>query len=292
MAYPVIRFRGAITMKIFAFILLMTSAAFAQSTPTANPVQQNGSVSPSETRGITAPVAPIGPQSCEQMYPLQAVRSNETGTTIVMAHISAQGTVSDAVATVSSSFDDLDTAALACVRQMTFRPAMWHGVNVGTPKMFFIRWDLAESTRPASLNLSVAPLPGWMPEFVASPGFVAAARTPAQQAGTFQTVSACACTYKGSLDAFIKNNLDTLQKSGTVLLGQKATTVCGGDTAWEVEYAQLTHIRGKPDLDLDAERVVVVHSGFAYIATYARPDGDPVKPDAVGWIHAFCMRVK
>ena len=125
-----------------------------------------------------------------------------------------------------------------------------------------------------SPSLSVAALPGWMPELIAQPGFIAAYRTPAQRAGSFQSVNACACAYKGPPDEFIGYEKVSLLNSGAVLLSQKSTTICGGEAAWRNRIPRTDAPPGsKPAIELHVEQVAAVKGGIAYVAVYARPSG-------------------
>ena len=111
---------------LFALVLLLPSAAFAQSPP---------------------PVAI--PHKCDVWYPPDLQHDGVEGTTVLSFRIKRSGSVSHVEVTQSSGNYELDEAALHCVRTWIYFPATRGGQPVEVDSTAKIIWQLPEAA-PAS----------------------------------------------------------------------------------------------------------------------------------------------
>jgi periplasmic protein TonB len=100
---------------------------------------------PKPAAGPSSPVlVPGAGLNCNKnFYPSIAVRLNQEGSTTVMIHVGADGSVSNVQVADSSGHDSLDEASVKCVTAgWHFKPAMENGVPVEGSKEVKITWRL------------------------------------------------------------------------------------------------------------------------------------------------------
>lgn len=99
---------------------------------------QNGSSQP-------PPQPPTGDggltHSCAGYYPPELLLAGISGVTTVLFTVSADGGVSNSAVYLSSGNATFDAAALACVRELKFSPAMQDGSPVTVQRSASIRWS-------------------------------------------------------------------------------------------------------------------------------------------------------
>ena len=89
------------------------------------------------------------PHSCAEQYPLEALNRHEEGVTTLGFNILTDGTV-DAVRVLSSSGSRrLDEAAVRCVSQWHYRPAIRNGQLAETAWKASVNWQLPGRSAPA-----------------------------------------------------------------------------------------------------------------------------------------------
>lgn len=82
------------------------------------------------------------PHTCAEQYPREALNRHQEGMTSLSFNILTDGTV-DAVTVVSSSGSrSLDEAAVHCVSQWHYRPALRNGQLAETPWKASVNWQL------------------------------------------------------------------------------------------------------------------------------------------------------
>jgi TonB family protein len=79
---------------------------------------------------------------CVQYYPPEAVAGHVQGITTLNFRITAQGTVAGPIVVNSSGSQALDDAALVCVREWEYRPAMLEGKAIEILWKAEVRWAL------------------------------------------------------------------------------------------------------------------------------------------------------
>ncbi|MGA7711476.1 MAG: TonB family protein [Rhizomicrobium sp.] len=122
------------------------------------------------------------PHSCQGLYPPDAVEEIREGDTTVGFTITAQGTVTDATVVKSSGHADLDTAALICVRNWQYRPAVANGEPVAVHWKVLLKWIAT----PPSSPLDAATRPLRRDVWNCLKGSPAVATLPAQFTALFQ----------------------------------------------------------------------------------------------------------
>jgi TonB family protein len=84
-----------------------------------------------------------GAKCATAFYPPAAIKAHAEGTTRIMVHVAADGSVSGVDVVRSSGNDDLDEAGRTCVMQAwRFRPALQDGKPIASTKEYEIRWML------------------------------------------------------------------------------------------------------------------------------------------------------
>lgn len=94
--------------------------------------------------GQTSDPATVGKaHSCAAAYPKDSVHNGEEGVTKLAFTVLSDGTVSDIKVAGSSGFARLDEAAVQCVADWHYRPAMKDGQIVDKPWRAKVTWKLA-----------------------------------------------------------------------------------------------------------------------------------------------------
>ena len=88
----------------------------------------DSNANPNQPVELSVPVAVFSPAP---QYPIEALRSGEEGTVLVLVTVDAAGLPSDLVIEKGSGSRALDHAALAALRRWRFQPALRQGVPVG-----------------------------------------------------------------------------------------------------------------------------------------------------------------
>lgn len=83
------------------------------------------------------------PNVCTSDYPPEAAAAGHEGTVRLAFTITDKGTVADPKVDVSSGYPELDAAALACVKDWRYRPAMQNGQPISVPWMAVVNWSLS-----------------------------------------------------------------------------------------------------------------------------------------------------
>lgn len=282
-------------MGTFALLMLASVASMSAQTPSVghDAIQSKQPPSPAAlTDGVTPPVG-IGEQVCLQFYPPIAIRLNQQGTTIVIVHVTPTGTVDDATVKATSGHDALDEASVRCVSKWTFRPATKDGAPVAAYKEFGIRWMLARGSGPPPPPVPFLPPgapAGWELEGQSYLTGDLASYKLSQAPITEQYLSAKAYWNFPDLRKFIAQIDTNLQSIKSIhVLGEVATTVCGGVPASEIEFSEPGLVAGDPNRVMDVEQVRAAKDGWGYVTTYIRPTDSPKRPDAEQWIHTFCQ---
>jgi len=99
---------------------------------------------PPKPTGVTAPALIAGGAKClTSYYPPIAVRLNQEGTTEIMVHVGADGSVTGVDIAGSSGHDSLDQASIKCaMNAWKFSPAMQNGQPVASTRPMRIKWQL------------------------------------------------------------------------------------------------------------------------------------------------------
>ena len=101
-------------------------------------------VAPPKPAGITAPVSYSKHDCGQRYYPPIAQRLNQEGTTRILLHIAADGTVTGADVVRSSGHDSLDEAAVKCAQgSWRYHPAMEQGQPVASSVQADVVWRLS-----------------------------------------------------------------------------------------------------------------------------------------------------
>ena len=95
------------------------------------------------------------PNVCTSDYPPEAAAAGHEGTVRLAFTITDKGTVADPKVDVSSGYPELDAAALACVKDWRYRPAMQNGKPISVPWMAVVNWSLS-TPEQAQLNQALA----------------------------------------------------------------------------------------------------------------------------------------
>jgi TonB family protein len=93
---------------------------------------------------VSQPPSLSKPENCRDDYPFFARIFGDEGTTEVSFHVLADGTVKDAAVSKSSGSERLDDAAVDCVSDWHYRPAIKDGQLVDTPMTVKVVWSLDE----------------------------------------------------------------------------------------------------------------------------------------------------
>lgn len=131
----------------FAICLLVWGASAAAQTPSpasAPPPHD----APGPLAGTTAPTATGAPHSCLQFYPPDAVRDAIQGQVTLAFTIKADGSVGDVMVAKSSGAQVLDDAAVACVAQFRYMPAMHEGQPIAVAWKLAVNWQTRDVTAP------------------------------------------------------------------------------------------------------------------------------------------------
>lgn len=278
----------------FALLALMMISAgalsFAQTrTAVAAATQSNrlADQPPSTGRVLTRPIV-IGDRNCT--YPPIARQLNQEGTTVVKVHVTATGAVADAVLKASSGHQALDTAAVACAKEWTFRPGTKNETPIEAYSEQSIQWSLTAVAASPVPFLPPGPPSGWEPESSPHPPEILVSYKLSGQATAEQYLSAAAYPKFSDLVDFVSRSDNNLQSIKTLnVLKEEPTTICGSDPASELEYSQFGLIAADRDRALDVEQVRTVKNGWAYVTTYIRPADSLKRADAEQWIHAWCQ---
>lgn len=91
---------------------------------------------------VSRPPALSKPENCRDSYPFFARVLHQEGTTELAFTVGADGTLSDVKVTKSSGSDRLDDAAVDCVSQWHYRPAIKDDQLVDAPMTVKVDWSL------------------------------------------------------------------------------------------------------------------------------------------------------
>ncbi|MDE2133547.1 MAG: energy transducer TonB [Alphaproteobacteria bacterium] len=91
---------------------------------------------------ISSPVSYGRPHTCQQNYPSISQRLGEEGTTQVAFTVTADGTVTNPTVAKSSGSERLDAAALNCVVDWHYHPAIEAGKPVAVGLRANVQWRL------------------------------------------------------------------------------------------------------------------------------------------------------
>jgi protein TonB len=91
---------------------------------------------------ISSPVSYGRPHQCQQNYPALSARLGEEGITSLKFTVNTDGHVSDVTISKSSGSERLDNAALGCVANWTYHPAIKEGQPVAIPYGANVKWQL------------------------------------------------------------------------------------------------------------------------------------------------------
>lgn len=89
------------------------------------------------------------PHSCVDQYPMEARKAGEQGATFLAFKILADGTVDNVTVTASSGSPALDEAAVKCVANWHYRPALKDGQIVDADWNTKVTWKLDEAEKAA-----------------------------------------------------------------------------------------------------------------------------------------------
>ena len=82
------------------------------------------------------------PNVCTSDYPPEAAAAGHEGTVLLAFTITDEGSVVDPKVDVSSGYPELDAAALACVTNWRYHPAMQNGKPISVPWKAEVRWSM------------------------------------------------------------------------------------------------------------------------------------------------------
>jgi len=106
----------------------------------------------------SSPPATVGkPHSCAQEYPADARDRHEQGVTALAFNILTDGTVDAIKVIASSGSQDLDDAAVKCVSEWHYRPAVKNGQLVEAPWNAKINWRLPKQEQAAQSETGPQP---------------------------------------------------------------------------------------------------------------------------------------
>jgi len=104
---------------------------------------------------FAAHAEPLRAHICTDDYPTEAVQAGHQGQIGLAFTITAEGTVQDPHILNSSGYPELDQAALACVQNWRYKPAIRNNVPVAVPWRASVSFGLnAPFEHPALLRLS------------------------------------------------------------------------------------------------------------------------------------------
>lgn len=280
-------------LPVLVSIILLSIAEPSLAQPVTNTASPQSTVpSQQQASSVLAPV-----HDCLQFYPAISVRLNQQGTVGLVVNVSPEGTVTNVRVVQSSGFDALDAASILCARQWKYRPAMQNGKPIAAQTQARVTYALGgRFAASAMINREqfwVPPPPpqGWSPDVSSEGqgGVIAAYEFSGPIPATDQFLSAGAYSGLSTLDDFITPHDGEFRSVATPgSLREQKITVCDGVPAWEAEYSRAGLIASNPDQVLTIRQVVAVTNGSAYVATYIRPAGAPVRSDADQWIHSYC----
>jgi len=101
---------------------------------------------------VSRPPTLSKPENCRDHYPFFARVLGQEGTTELALKVLADGTVSDVKVSKSSGSDRLDDAAVDCVSQWHYRPAIKDDQTVDAPMSVTVDWKLGEGDMPTSID--------------------------------------------------------------------------------------------------------------------------------------------
>ena len=94
---------------------------------------------------VSRPPALSKPETCSDDYPFLSRVLGQEGTTELSLKVLADGTVTDVKVTKSSDSDRLDDAAVDCVSQWHYRPAIKDDQTIDAPMTVKVDWKLGDS---------------------------------------------------------------------------------------------------------------------------------------------------
>ena len=103
---------------------------------------------------ISSPASIGTPHSCVQDYPPISQQLGEQGITLLAFIITENGNVANVTVANSSGSDRLDNAALSCVANWHYRPAMENGVPVAVSWKAQVRWALNHDVQPTPNDIN------------------------------------------------------------------------------------------------------------------------------------------
>ena len=95
---------------------------------------------------ISQPPSPSKPEDCHDDYPFLSRLFGDEGTTDLTLQVHADGTVDNVKVAHSSGSDRLDDAAVDCVAEWHYRPAIKDGALIDTPWTARVVWSLSGTT--------------------------------------------------------------------------------------------------------------------------------------------------
>ncbi|MGN6147822.1 MAG: TonB family protein [Rhizomicrobium sp.] len=101
---------------------------------------------------VSRPPALSKPQDCRDHYPFFARVLGQEGTTELAYTVLAAGTVCGVKVTKSSDSDRLDNAAVECVSQWHYRPAIKDDQTVDAPMTVKVDWKLDDGDADKSVD--------------------------------------------------------------------------------------------------------------------------------------------
>jgi TonB family protein len=91
---------------------------------------------------VSRPPSLSKPESCRDDYPFWARMLDQEGTSELSFTVLADGTVSGVNVTKSSGYEELDDAAVDCVKRWHYRPGIRDNQLVDTPLNVSVAWKL------------------------------------------------------------------------------------------------------------------------------------------------------
>jgi len=102
---------------------------------------------------VSRPPSLSKPENCRDNYPFFARVLGQEGTTELGFTVMADGTVSNVKVTKSSDSDRLDDAAVECVTQWHYRPAIRDDQTVDAPMTVKVDWELGEGASDQNADM-------------------------------------------------------------------------------------------------------------------------------------------
>ena len=102
-----------------------------------------------KTAQNSQPASAGRPHSCAQQYPTASLNRHEEGMTSLAFNILTDGTVDAVKVLASSGSNSLDDAAVRCVAEWHYRPAIKNGQLTETPWKAVVNWQLPTNRKPA-----------------------------------------------------------------------------------------------------------------------------------------------